>query len=576
MRKSDPLKAPGAVRCAIYTRKSTEEGLEQEFNSLDAQREACEAYITSQRHAGWVSVPEMYDDGGLSGGSMERPALRRLLDDIKDGKVQIVVVYKVDRLTRSLADFAKIVDVLDTNNASFVSVTQQFNTTTSMGRLTLNMLLSFAQFEREIAGERIRDKIAASKAKGMWMGGTVPLGYDVHERKLVVNPAEADTVRMIYGRYVELGSVALLRSELDQRNVRSKRRVTADGRVVGGQKIYRGALYLILQNRLYRGEVMHKGNVYSGQHDAIVDLALWQKVQDRLAGNRIDRSLGVGAKAPSLLAGLIFDTEGNRLSPTHAVKKGRRYRYYVSATLITAPRSEHLEGRRIPAGDVEALVLDRLRAFLSSQKEVGNAIAPFKLDASRQRAVLDWSAKLAVRWADLTPLRLRTLVNAVVLRVDVGDAEVRVWLDRLAFVSRALSGTIQRAANDQTPVEPLALSIEAQLRRAGKGTRLVIGQGVANSVDGNLVALLARAQTARAALESGSEESIEAMAERFKGRRDHFGALIRISYLSPGLVRAILAGEQPVELSPRRLVTLCKDLPHDWQEQRAFLGFAAA
>jgi DNA invertase Pin-like site-specific DNA recombinase len=269
MRNSDrPKSGVPPIRCAIYTRKSSDEGLEQEFNSLDAQREACEAYITSQRHAGWVAVPDMYDDGGLSGGTMERPALRRLLIDIKAGKVQIVVVYKVDRLTRSLADFAKIVDVLDAHDASFVSVTQQFNTTTSMGRLTLNMLLSFAQFEREIAGERIRDKIAASKAKGMWMGGTVPLGYDVHERKLVVNAAESETVRLIFQRYAELGSVALLRAELDRRNIRSKRREGAGGKLAGGQKFSRGALYLMLQNRLYRGEVAHKDNVYSGQHDA--------------------------------------------------------------------------------------------------------------------------------------------------------------------------------------------------------------------------------------------------------------------------------------------------------------------
>ena len=246
MRKPDGPKSGAIVRCAIYTRKSSDEGLEQEFNSLDAQREACEAYITSQRHARWVAVPDMYDDGGLSGGTMERAALQRLLTNIKAGKIQIVVVYKVDRLTRSLADFAKIVDVLDAHDASFVSVTQQFNTTTSMGRLTLNMLLSFAQFEREIAGERIRDKIAASKAKGMWMGGTVPLGYHVHERKLVVTPAEAETVRLIFRRYAELGSVALLRTELDRRDIRSKRREGAGGRLAGGQKFSRGALYLAL------------------------------------------------------------------------------------------------------------------------------------------------------------------------------------------------------------------------------------------------------------------------------------------------------------------------------------------
>ena len=271
MARADLARTGSTIRCAIYTRKSSDEGLEQEFNSLDAQREACEAYIVSQRHAGWIALSDMYDDGGLSGGTMERPALKRLLEDIKAGKVQIVVVYKVDRLTRSLADFAKIVDIFDAHNASFVSVTQQFNTTTSMGRLTLNMLLSFAQFEREIAGERIRDKIAASKKKGMWMGGNVPLGYDVKDRKLIVNEPEAATARLIFRRYAELGSVALVKAELDRLGIVSKRREGAGGRLAGGQHFSRGALYLMLQNRLYRGDIVHQGASYLGQHEAILD-----------------------------------------------------------------------------------------------------------------------------------------------------------------------------------------------------------------------------------------------------------------------------------------------------------------
>src|SRR6202163_2864189 len=329
MARPDHARAGLIVRCAIYTRKSSDEGLEQEFNSLDAQREACEAYIVSQRHAGWIALANMYDDGGLSGGSMERPALKRLLEDIKTGKVQTVVVYKVDRLTRSLADFAKIVDVLDAHNASFVSVTQQFNTTTSMGRLMLNMLLSFAQFEREIAGERIRDKIAASKKKGMWMGGNVPLGYDVKDRKLVVNEPEASTVRLIFRRYAELGSVALLRAELDQQDIVSKRREGAGGELSGGKRFSRGALYLMLQNRIYRGEITHQGTAYPGQHKAILDPELWQVVQDKLGANRQARSVAVGADAPSQPAGLIVDSDGNRMAPTHATKKAKRYRYYV-------------------------------------------------------------------------------------------------------------------------------------------------------------------------------------------------------------------------------------------------------
>src|SRR5580704_7395932 len=364
MARADPARAGLTIRCAIYTRKSSDEGLDQEFNSLDAQREACEAYIVSQRHAGWVALADMYDDGGLSGGTMERPALKRLLEDIKTGRVQIIVVYKVDRLTRSLADFAKIVDVLDAHNASFVSVTQQFNTTTSMGRLTLNMLLSFAQFDREIAGERIRDKIAASKKKGMWMGGNAPLGYDIKDRKLVVNEPEASTVRMIFRRYAELGSVALLKIELDRLGLVSKRRDGAGGRLAGGQRFSRGALYLMLQNRIYRGEILHQGTAYPGQHEAILDLELWQIVQDKLAANRQEHSLAVGAEAPSLLAGLIVDADGSRMTPTHATKRAKRYRYYWRR-LITCKM-------RVPAGDIEGLVLDRLRALFSSRIEVSD------------------------------------------------------------------------------------------------------------------------------------------------------------------------------------------------------------
>src|SRR2546421_2033901 len=381
MPRADPARAAFTVRCAIYTRKSSDEGLDQEFNSLDAQREACEAYIVSQRHAGWIALDDMYDDGGLSGGTLERPALKRLLEDTKASKVQIIVVYKVDRLTRSLADFAKIVDVLDAHNASFVSVTQQFNTTTSMGRLTLNMLLSFAQFEREIAGERIRDKIAASKKKGMWMGGNVPLGYDVKDRKLIVNESEAATVRLIFRRYAELGSVAPLRAELDRLGIASKRREGAAGRPAGGQHFSRGALYLMLQNRIYRGEIVHQGAAYPGRHEAIIDPELWRIVEDKLAANRHERSLAVGAEAPSLLAGLIVDADGNRMTPTHATKKAKRYRYYVSGSLLIGDRPQTQKGMRVPAGDIEALVLDRLRVFFSSRIDVGDALAPLDLDA---------------------------------------------------------------------------------------------------------------------------------------------------------------------------------------------------
>ena len=307
-----PKRAP-KLRCAIYTRKSSEEGLEQEFNSLQAQREACEAFITSQKGEGWQTLPAHYDDGGWSGGTLDRPALQRLLADIRASKVDVVVVYKIDRLTRSLLDFAKIVEVFDAHGVSFVSVTQAFNTSTSMGRLTLNVLLSFAQFEREVTGERIRDKIAASKQKGMWMGGFVPLGYDVKDRMLVINKEEAESVRFIFRRYLELGSVYKLKAELDAKRITSKRRLNANGKARGGRPIAAGALYHLLQNPIYCGRIGHKGQSYEGMHEAIIEPELWEAVQRSLEGNSRERRNGTSAKEPSLLAGLIVDAEGKRL-----------------------------------------------------------------------------------------------------------------------------------------------------------------------------------------------------------------------------------------------------------------------
>ena len=348
------MRRNGTVRCAIYTRKSSEEGLEQEFNSLQAQREACEAFIDSQRHEGWVCLRAAYDDGGFSGATMDRPALRQLLADISAGRVDTVVVYKIDRLTRSLADFAKIVEILDAKGASFVSVTQQFNTTTSMGRLTLNVLLSFAQFEREVIGERIRDKIAASKKKGMWMGGGPPLGYRAQDRKLVIVDSEAEIVRFIFRRYAELGSVRLLKDELEACGIKSKSWTSASGRLQGGKPFARGALYLMLQNRIYRGEVVHKEQSHPGEHPPIIDQPLWDAVQAQLAGNTAERNSGARNRQPSLLVGMLFDGDGNRMTPSHAVRKGTRYRYYVSGSLITSDRTEGSAGLRIPAAEIDS------------------------------------------------------------------------------------------------------------------------------------------------------------------------------------------------------------------------------
>ena len=570
MARNDHARSAPCVRCAIYTRKSSDEGLEQEFNSLDAQREACDAYIVSQRHAGWIGVPDLYDDGGLSGGTMERPALKRLLADITAGKVQIIVVYKVDRLTRSLADFAKIVDILDAHNASFVSVTQQFNTTTSMGRLTLNMLLSFAQFEREIAGERIRDKIAASKRKGMWMGGNVPLGYDVKDRKLIVNATEAATVRTIFRRYAELGSVSLLKAELDRLGVVSKRREGAGGCLAGGKPFSRGALYLMLQNRIYCGEITHQDAAYPGQHEAIIDAELWHIVQDRLAANRRERSLATGAAAPSLLSGLIVDADDKRMTSTHATKRSKRYRYYVSSSLLAGDRPGAQSGMRVPAGDVEGLVLDRLRRLFSSRTDVGAALAPLDLDADRFELALSQSSELSRRWLALPPMDIASLVRQIVESVRVGADGITLHLDRVQLAAILTGGAVDRAGAD-----PILLSIEARLKRAGKGKRLIIENDGGAEVNQGLVELIREAFALRHQLLSGPDDSIEAMIGRLRISRGRLSSLVRLSYLAPDILRAVLDGRQPIELTPARLLALSKDLPHDWKEQRLFLGFAA-
>lgn len=570
MRTPDRSPSHGKVRCAIYTRKSSDEGLEQEFNSLDAQREACAAYIASQRHAGWTAVADMYDDGGLSGGTMERPALQRLLADIQANKVQIVVVYKVDRLTRSLADFAKIVDIFDGHGASFVSVTQQFNTTTSMGRLTLNMLLSFAQFEREIAGERIRDKIAASKAKGMWMGGNVPLGYDIRDRKLIINRSEADTVRLIFQRYAELGSVTLLRKELAAQGIVSKKREGAGGRLSGGQKLSRGALYLMLQNRIYSGEIKHKGNAYPGQHEAIIEPDLWRVVQDKLATNRRERAFGVGAESPSLLAGLIVDAEGQRLTPTHANKNGKRYRYYISTSLLDGKKRAGQSTFRLPAGEIEGLVQDRLRAFLASSFDLAEVMAPIDLSADALEAVLHHASQLAARWQTLPSAEVMEFVRSSVERVSVAVDRIEVSVDCSKLLN-VLGGGGPVSIDDN--FAPVVLSIAANLRRAGKGKRLVIAGNAHREIDTNLIALLKQAFATRAAFLSGTDDSLSAMTERLGMGHGQLVALVRLSYLAPDLIRDCIEGRQPVELTPTRLLKLGKDLPHDWSAQRAHLGF---
>jgi site-specific DNA recombinase len=564
----------GTIRCAVYTRKSSEEGLEQEFNSLQAQREACEAFIKSQRHEGWVCLPDGYDDGGLSGATMDRPALQQLLAEIQAGRVDIVVVYKVDRLTRSLADFAKIVEILDAKGASFVSVTQQFNTTTSMGRLTLNVLLSFAQFERDVTGERIRDKIAASKKKGMWMGGVPPLGYEARDRGLVVVDSEAEIVRDIFGRYAELGSVRSLKKELEAQGITSKCRTSASGRLRGGQPFSRGALYLMLQNRIYRGEIVHKERSYPGEHTPIIDQELWDMVQAQLAGNAAQRNAGGRAAQPSLLAGMLFDSDGNRMTPSHAVKKGTRYRYYVSRPEITKDQADGSAGLRIPAGEIEQLVASQVRRWLLDPGSIYKATSKYLPEPSTQQRLAARAAEIGRRWSELPPARTRPVLAALIERVEVRIDQVDIYLRPTGL--SALFDTAVTASQSVLEEETVILSVPARLRRAGMEIRMVVDRTDPFAVvkpDPRLIKLLIRARRFNATLVQSEDVAFAALALREGVSRSYFTRVVRLSYLAPDITQAILDGRQPCDLTAEKLLAHSR-LPLGWHDQRTALGFA--
>jgi site-specific DNA recombinase len=566
-------------RCAIYTRKSSEEGLDQAFNSLDAQREACAAFILSQKHEGWVVLTNLYDDGGFSGGTLDRPALKRLLGDISAGKVDVVVVYKIDRLTRSLFDFAKIVEAFDAKGVSFVSITQQFNTTTSMGRLTLNVLLSFGQFEREVAGERIRDKIAASKKKGMWMGGLPSLGYDVQDRKLVVNEEEARTVVHIFRRYVELRSVHALQAELDAEGIRSKRRTLVDGTPYGGQKLSRGALYLMLQNRIYRGEITHKGNAYPGEHPAIINKALWEEVQAILAKNRVNRVTGSDAKYPSLLAGLAFDETGERLTPTHAVKKGTRYRYYVSRSLIIGAAKDRSKGRRIPAANLESLVITRLRAFLADQGAILDAIRNEHADGAGQKRLIGRGREIAEELGALAPDQIRAMLIALLSRVDIRPDRVEITIRRgflvqlhcaVQSVELGMQGGKPSAASNDI----MTLTVKARLQRVGREMRMLVeNSDDQTNADSGLLRIVARAHDIQARLMQDTELTVHMIARQERVSANYVYRLLRIPSLAPDIITAIINGKNPPQLTAKKLMRLTPQIPVGWAEQRQLLGF---
>ncbi len=422
------------LRCAVYTRKSTDEGLDKEFNTLDAQREACEAYVASQRAEGWTLVRDRYDDGGFSGGTLERPALKRLLADIEQGLVDVIVVYKIDRLSRSLMDFAKLVETMEVHGVTFVSVTQSFNTTTSMGRLTLNILLSFAQFEREVIGERIRDKFAASRARGMWMGGKVPLGYDVANRKLIINDAEAPRVRRVFELFVETGSGVETVRRLQDEGVTSK----------SGKLLDKGDVYKLLNNRTYVGEAAHKGQVYPGEHRGIVPRDLWDRAHAVLQVSPRSRAAQNRQQAPALLKGLLYGADGRALSPTHAVKNGRRYCYYVAQRVLRADTVvDDSIVRRLSAAQIESAVMSQVRALLRQPEIVVGTWLAARREAPdlTEREVRDALHRLDPLWDELFPAEQGRIVRALVERVVVGPggADIRLRVEGLAGLVRDLT-----------------------------------------------------------------------------------------------------------------------------------------
>ena len=408
--------------CAVYCRVSSDEGLGQEFNSIDAQLEAGQAFIASQRSEGWIGVAERYEDGGFSGGNMERPALKRLLADISDGKIAIVVVYKIDRLTRSLADFSKMVEVFEAHGVSFVSVTQQFNTTTSMGRLMLNVLLSFAQFEREVTGERVRDKIAAAKKKGMWMGGSPPLGYDVIERKLVINEAEAAIVRRVFKEMVRIGSPTAIAAQLNAEGITTKTWTTQEGRRHPGRKIDRKYIHTLISRRLYRGEMSHQGQWYPGEHPAIIDQALWEQVHALSEGRKpTRRARKAPAASEALLRGLLYNAAGERMTPTYTRKATKTYRYYISPSEIRFGASQGNPHARLPAGEIEAAVVAQIRTVLSSPEAIMAVVAQGQHSAppiDEATAVMAMG-RLESVWEQLFPAEQYRMATLMIARVDL-------------------------------------------------------------------------------------------------------------------------------------------------------------
>lgn len=530
------------IRCAIYTRKSCEEGLEQDFNSLDAQREACEAYIKSQQHEGWVLVEKQYNDGGFSGGTLERPAVKELFKDIEAGEVDIVVVYKVDRLTRSLMDFSKIVELFEKQNASFVSITQHFNTTTSMGRLTLNILLSFAQFEREVTGERIRDKVAASKKKGMWMGGIVPIGYKVENKTLVLDSPCDITVKQIFEKYLELKSVAKLKAYLDNSNINSK----------SGIKFSTGNLYYILSNIIYIGKVKHKKNIYDGEHQAIIDKEIFEQVQELMYKNRVDKACGTKSSSNSLLAGKIYDHNNNRMSPSHSNTRKRKYRYYTSLAITKFKNGKEGTVSKIPAGEIEKFVVETIKEFLTNTKKIQKYIAQF--DLSKQKSILN-SIKNIEDYSN--PKLIRTILSKVVISKD----SVEITICENALIKTLESLTNEDMLAKEATVEtdtPIRILKKVEITKTSQsGNILIINAGDKPTPMPNpyLINAIVKSHYWNKLLTEGKVNSVKEI-QKLEDLKDptYVRDILNLKFLPPILTEQIICGTQPKDLSVQKLI----------------------
>ena len=555
------------VRCAIYTRKSSEEGLEQSFNSLEAQREACRAYVLSQKHEGWTVLANHYDDGGFSGGTMERPGLKQLLNDIRAGKIDTVVVYKVDRLTRSLTDFSKIIEIFDSHKVSFVSVTQHFNTTTSMGRLTLNVLLSFAQFEREITGERIRDKIAASKKKGMWMGGLVPLGYDCVDRQLVVNQAEANTVREIFRQYMRLGCVNKLKQFLEYKQIRSKIRTSSAGQTGGGATYSRGALYHLLNNRIYIGETVHRKESYVGQHRPIVPRELWNKVGARLRENNQAHRNGKSHSTPSLLSGKLFDSRGIRFTPTHSVKNGKRYRYYTSQTVVRKAGSQPAI-TRFPAQELERFLLSQIHLML---QDPGKCTAGMKDESSKDVAA-ERAKDLAKKWPTLEASKQHEFVSKILRRATIGQTTAWIEIDKTKLFTILLGQMSEGPPPSRRErVEILKLVGDFQILRRGSELRVVAPRGDSSCLGErvpSLVKAVARARSWYERMVAGEVSTIGQLARKSGLTRRYVRRILQCANLSPQITEALFTGKHGLNLTLKEIM---RGVPLHWLEQEKWI-----